>query len=459
MSALSVRPRPAPAPERPSALRFAGIAAGNFLISLDATVLNVALPDLRDDLHAPAAALPWAVDAYTVVLAGLVLASGSVADRWGPRRVYRAALAGFALLSSLCALAPNVAALIAGRALLGVPAAGLVPASMALLAALYPEPGRRARRIGALLAVSGLGIAAGPVLGGALVSAGGWRPVFLVNVPVALLALAASRGLGGHRGGVVAPLDRAGLTLTVVGLVALTFGLVDAGTDGWARVRPLAALVVAAVAVAALPVAQRRAAAPVLPASLVALARVRVDLFVGVVTQLAYYGLLFALARWMVDTRGLPALHAGLAFLPMTVPVTFVPLVTGRLVARFGAPRLMLAGLTLDLLGGLLLATAGSGRDTAPELVLAVLLLVGTGSPLAIPSCVADMSAAVPLELAATGQGALNAARQTGTALGVAVFGTMTALSATGAVLAVAAALALAAVALTGRAPNVPAGS
>ncbi|MFI9275869.1 MFS transporter [Kitasatospora sp. NPDC052896] len=428
-------------------MQFAGIAAGNFLITVDATILNVALPDLQHDLHAPAVALPWVVDAYTVVLAGLMLASGAIADRWGPRRVYQAALAGFALFSLLCATAPSAGVLIAGRALLGIPAAGLVPAAMALLAALYPQSDQRARRIGTLIAITGLGIASGPVLGGALVAAGGWRLVFLVNPPVALLALLASRRLSGHRTGSAMPIDRTGLLLSIAGLTALTFGLVDAGTGGWLRPSPLTALLVAAAAFAVLPVAQRRAAAPLLPPALLALPRVRIDLLVALMSQLVYYGLLFTLSQWMVNARGMPALQAGLAFLPMTAPIAVVPMVTGRLVARLGARPLMLAGMTLDLLGGLLLGFGGSSL----WVIFAVELLIGTGGPLATPAYIADMSSAVPLELAATGQGALNAARQTGTALGVAIFGTLATLSATGTVLTVGAALTLAAIGLTNR--------
>ncbi|MEU6747039.1 MFS transporter [Spirillospora sp. NPDC046719] len=436
-----------PPARRGAPLRFAGIAAGNFMIAMDATILNVALPDMRRDLHAPAAALPWAVDAYTVVLAGLMLASGSVADRWGPRRVYRAALGAFAAVALLCAAAPGAGLLVAGRALLGVPAAGLVPASMALLAALYPDRDERSRRIGALVSITGLGIVAGPVLGGALVSLAGWRLVFLVNVPVAGLALAASGGLSGHRSGTARPIDRTGLLLSVAGLTALTFGLVDAGTSGWLRVPPAVALLAALAAVAVLPATQRRAASPVLPPALMALPRVRVDLVVAVASQLVYYGLLFTLTQWMVDARGLTPLQTGLAFLPMTVPVAFVPMVTGRLVVRFGARRVMLAGMAMDVLGGLVLAGGGASLWT----VFAVQVLIGTGSPLAIPACIADMSAAVPLRLAATGQGALNAARQTGTALGVAVFGTLGTLTATGSVLVAVAAPAAAVAGLAAR--------
>ncbi|ETK37481.1 MFS transporter, partial [Microbispora sp. ATCC PTA-5024] len=225
MALITARgPRTAPA--------FAAVAAGNFLVLLDTSILNVALPDLRRDLQAPVAALPWAVDAYTVVFAGLLLASGSLADRWGPRRVYRVALAAFGLVSLLCAAAPGAGALIGARALLGVAAAGLVPASLAVLAALYPEPARRARAVGAWAAVTSLGLISGPVLGGVLVALGGWRLVFLVNPPVALLALLVSRGLPSGPARAGRPVDRAGLALSVAGLGCLAFGLIGAGTEG-----------------------------------------------------------------------------------------------------------------------------------------------------------------------------------------------------------------------------------
>ncbi|WP_225728552.1 MULTISPECIES: MFS transporter [unclassified Nocardia] len=450
MTLVEVRDAPPAAPEKRwrAAVRFTGIAAGNFMITMDATVLNVALPDMRRELHAPAAALPWAVDAYTVVLAGMLLASGALADRWGPRRVYRAALAAFAAVSVLCAAASNVGVLIAGRALLGIPAAGLVPASMALLAVLYPDTAVRSRRIGALIAITGVAIAAGPVFGGALVALDGWRLVFLVNPPIALLAFLAARGLREHPTGIAKPFDKYGISLTVLALTALTFGLVDGGTGGWARFSPIAACVVAALAFSALPAAHRRAAAPVLPPALLRLTRVRVDLLVAIVAQLVYYGLLFSMSQWMVEARGMTALTAGLAFLPMTVPIILVPTLTGRLVARYGARPLMIAGMAVTLAGGVVLSTCG----TSLWVLFLVEVLIGVGGPLATPAYIADMSAAVPLEFAATGQGALNAARQTGTALGVAIFGTLSGLPTTGVVITAAVVVVLAVLANTRRA-------
>jgi len=426
----------APAPARPgTAGPFLGVAAGNFLVLLDASVLTVALPDLHRDLHASGAALPWTVNAYTVVFAGLLLASGSIADRFGPRRVYRAALAGFLVVSLLCAAAPTIGLLIAGRALLGAAAAGLVPASLALLAALYPDRAQRSRMVGAWAAVTSIGLVTGPIIGGGLVAAGGWRLVFLVNPPIALLALLFSHRLSGHRPGTAGnPIDGAGLVLSVIALGALSFGLIDGGTGGWARPGPVVALALAACAVVALVAVERRAPGPVLPPALLRLPRVRADLVAGAVASMVFYGVFFALTLWLQDTRHLGPVQAGAAFLPMTLPMCVLPLVAGRLVARIGARPVILVGLAADVVSGVLLAFAGSH---SLGWVLGAQVFLVLGSTLAIPAATADMASAAPPQLAATGQGAFNAGRQAGSALGVALLGTVAALPTAGVILAV----------------------
>ncbi|MER5222230.1 MFS transporter [Streptomyces flaveus] len=424
---------------------FAGIAAGNFLVLLDTSILNVALPDVRSDLHTSAAVLPWLVDAYTIMFAGLLLAAGAVADRFGPRNVYRGALIAFGILSLACGLAPNTGSLLGGRALLGVAAAGLVPASLALLAALYPDPAQRAKAIGTWAAVSSTGLIAGPVLGGALVELGGWRLVFLVNPAVIVVTLLASRGLAGNRPDTVRKVDRAGIALSILALASLTFGLIDAGTEGWGRPLPLVALALSAAAFVALVFVERRADAPILPPALIGLPRVRADIIAGAMASFVFYGVLFALTQWMVTERGLSALSTGMAFLPMTLPMCFMPLITGRIVARMGARRVILVGLALDTVAGVVLAFAST--DTPLALIITAQVVLSLGSTLAIPAATADMAIAVPKELAATGQGAFNAGRQAGSALGVAALAPLTTLSSAGIVLACGGALALISVA------------
>ncbi|QHC20075.1 MFS transporter [Streptomyces sp. GS7] len=411
-----------PAPVR-SRLAFAGIAAGNLLVLLDTSILNVAVPDLQHSLHPAAAALPWTVDAYTVVFAGLLLAAGVFADRWGARRVYVTALSAFAVLSVLCAAAPDAGSLIAGRALLGAAGAGLVPASLALLIALNPDPARRTRAIGAWAALSGLGAAAGPVLGGGLIELGGWRLVFLVNPPLALAALLLARRLpapAARSAGTA--LDRSGLLLSTAALAALTFGLVEAGIAGWAAPYAWGPIAAALLAGAALTAVERRAAAPVLPPALLALPRVRAAMLAAAVSCFAYFGAMYLLAVRLQHAYGLSPLAAGLASLPLTFPVCVMPFFTGRLVARHGARPVLLTGMSATALAGALLLLAGGGHAPLAVIVAAELALAAAGT-LSIPGAAAEMAVAAPAELAATGQGALNGIRQAGSALGVAVLG------------------------------------
>ncbi|MFE9423460.1 MFS transporter [Kitasatospora sp. NPDC006697] len=425
------------APHAPSTARsrlaFAGIAAGNLLVLLDTSILNVALPDLQRTLHPAAAAVPWAVDAYTVVFAGLLLAAGALADRWGPRRVYRASLAAFAVLSALCAAAPGVGALILGRALLGAAGAGLVPASLGLLIALNPDPARRTRAIGAWTAVSGLGAAAGPVLGGFLVELGGWRLVFLVAPPIALAALALARRLPAPPRAAARKLDRPGLLLSTGALGALTFGLVEAGTAGWTSPLTLVPLALAVPAFAALALVERRSGSPVLPPALLALPRVRAALVAAATACFSFYGSLYLLGLWLQHAYRLSPLGAGLASVPLTLPVCVMPFFTGRLVARHGARPVLLAGVAASIPAGLLLLAATGHRPPLALLIAAELALAATGT-LSIPGASAEMAVAAPTGLAATAQGALNSIRQAGSALGVAVLGTLGSLSSAGVV-------------------------
>ncbi|MFD0330027.1 MFS transporter [Streptacidiphilus monticola] len=345
-------------------------------------------------------------------------------------------------LPALCAC-PSAGTLIAGRALLGVAAAGLVPSSLALLAGLYPDAARRTRAIGAWAALSSVGLVLGPLLGGVLTAAGGWRWVFLVNPPVALAVLAAGRGLAtGRAVSGRSPLDRWGVGLSVLGLAALSFGLIEAGTAGWLRLPTLAALAVSVLSFLALGRIERRTAHPVLPPALFAMARLRADLIGAVSANFAFYGSFFFLAQRLAAWH--PAegpVRVGLSLLPMTLPICFVPLVTGRLTASFGAGPVVLAGLAGSVLGGLALASLDPHAGVPA--VAGVQLLLAVSGALAIPALTASVAVTAPRELAGTAQGALNAARQSGSALGVAVIGTLATPGSAGAVLAAGAALAV----------------
>lgn len=413
--------RVAPADPRARS-RFFGITLGLLLVNFDATVLNVALPQIGADLHSSASALPWTADAYTVVVSGLLLAAGALADRFGSRRVFRAALLAFALFSVLCALAPDAGTLIAGRALLGVSAAGLMPASLALLRVLYPDPARRVRAVGSWAAVTTLGLAAGPALGGLLLGlgpAGAWRLIFLVNPPFALLGFLLMRGIGEPERGPRQGIDVAGLLLSVLGLGSAAFGLIESGSAGWTGPAVLTAFVISILSFTALVHVERRAPHPALPPALLSLSRVRTAILAAGLTNFLWYGLWFALAVWLETVRHLSPLATGLFFLPATLPMSVVPPLTARAVARHGARRTMLTGFATYVAAAALLLALGAH---APLWTYALgALLFSLAAVQVVPSVTAEISLAAPARHAATGQGALYASRQAGSALGVAV--------------------------------------
>nr|WP_237419027.1 MFS transporter [Kitasatospora sp. SID7827] len=391
-----------------------------FAVLLDTTVLAVAEPDLAASLGSSTAGLQWVVSAYSVAFGAVLLSAGTVADRFGAHRLFRVGAAAFGAASLLCALAPGVWVLVAARALLGVAAAVSVPAGMALLGVLYPVPAERARAVSVWAAVSGAAMVCGPVLGGALVGWFGWRSVFWLNVPLTVLVLvltASSAVRAPGRPGRVDWWSQAGL---VVALALLTDALIAAGSDGGWHVG-----VSGAGAVLAGGWFARRERAGELRRGLLAAAGVRAALVAGAAVNFAVLGVLFVLPLVFGRSWGWSAALAGAAFLPMTVSPACVPLLlTGRLVARVGPWRPVAAGLVL-LAAGCAGAGAALGRG-APYGVLAVALgAVGLGVALSLPALVAGVVGAAPAGTAGSASGLLNAARQVGASLGVAVAGAL----------------------------------
>ena len=420
---------------RSSGLLF-GLSLGYFLVMLDTTIVTVALPAIGDELGGGLSALQWVSNGYTLTFAALLLTAGAWSDAYGARRVFLVGLGSFAVLSGVSALAGSVGVLIALRALLGVSGALLVPTSLALIARAYPAPADRARAMGVWAALSGTGLVAGPVLGGVLTDAFGWRAIFLVNVPVALVSMVITRRASetprGGRG-----VDLVGQVAAVAALGGLTFGLIQSGPLGWGSPQVLVAL---AVFLAASVRASR-----MLPRELFRSRTFSWGLAAGAIVNFGLSGVLFVLSLYFQETRHYPPAVAGLAFLPLTIPTAFNPIFTGRLVARIG-PR-------FPALAGFLMMAAGTSAQLSPDLVvsLAGLLVLGFGVSFAIPSLLTAVVGSVPAELAGIGAGALNSARQTGAVLGVAVLGTLAA-SGISAALAVSASLLVCGAAIAGTA-------
>lgn len=422
MSAVDPAVVPTPPSLSParSAVALTGVSLGYFMVLLDTTVLSVAEPDLATSLHTSMAGLQWATTGYTVVFAALLLSAGAGADRFGADRVFRSGTAVFTLASLLSALAPNLGVLLLLRAVSGAAAAACVPASMALIARLYPQPAARARAISVWAAVSGAAVAAGPIAGGALVGAAGWRAVFLVNVPLGLVVLALARGRAVRCPSGANRVDWPAQAAAVAVLALLTDVLIAAGAGAWDHTVWSAGGL--GIAVTVFTVLERRSPTPVVNRTLLRSAPVRAGLLAGAVTNFALSGALFVLPLLLQRERHLSALETGLAFLPLTVPFAANPPLTGRIVTRVGSRPPILAGLALLTAGGPVLA--GTVFAEGAYIWLAAgLLLTGFGISFILPALVAAVIGAAPPGTAGSVGGLLNAVRQIGATFGVALMG------------------------------------
>jgi DHA2 family methylenomycin A resistance protein-like MFS transporter len=402
--------------------RRAGLAAislGFLLITLDATIVNVALGSIDADLGGTLTTAQWIVDAYALPFAALLLMAGSLADRFGARRGFLAGLALFALGGAGCSVAPTLAALIAARALQGTGAALLMSCSLALLAHLFPLGPSRTRALAVWGGMSGIGLASGLVLGGVLVSAVGWRAVFLVNLPIAVLAALALRDIPEsprHR----RALDGPGQLLGATALAVLTTAATLASARGWGAVTTLATFGAGIAATAAFLLRERLAAAPMVPMGLFANRRFSASVTIGALFNFCLYGSLFALTIVLDRTRGLSTLGTAMALLPLALVVGATTFLSGRFVRRRGEWRAIQVGLSGGLVGSVLLAV---GPSDAPLGMLAAASLGIGFAALAMPAMTAIAIGTVPPPLAGLASGVLNAARQAGTVLGVAVLG------------------------------------
>lgn len=399
------------------------MSAGMFLVLLDVTVVNVAVPSITSALRTTTAGVQWVVDGYTVVLASLLLAGGALGDRLGHRQVVAGGLAIFGAASVGCALAPSASVLVATRAAQGVGAAMLLPGSIAAIADAYPERAAQDRALGIWAGVSSLALPAGPLLGGLLVSALGWRAVFWINPPVTAICLVGVlvwvRAPGEHRR---RRLDPAGLALGTIGLAAVVYAVIAAGTGAVTAVVAGAAGVLALVA---LVVVERRAAEPLLPPSLFRRPAFAAANGSALVMNLTSNGLLFVLTRYLQSVLGRSALEAGIMLLPLFVPLAALSPLAGRLTARHGPRLVLLAGAILAAAGQLCLLLV-STTSTYPRLVPA-LIGVGLGVGLFTAPAVATAIQSVPAERSGLASGINNTARQAGTALGVAIYGAIAA--------------------------------
>ncbi|MFI6374823.1 MFS transporter [Streptomyces sp. NPDC050546] len=390
------------------------------IVSLDNTVLNVALPSMQQDLHASTSGLQWTIDAYTLVLASLLMLAGSTADRIGRKRVFMAGLVVFTIGSVLCSLAPNLEALVAFRMVQAVGGSMLNPVAMSIITNTFTDPRERARAIGAWGAVVGISMAAGPLVGGLLVESVGWRSIFWINLPVGLAALLLTlRFVPESRAAKARRPDPVGQLLVIALFGALTYAIIEAPTTPFSSTAPLAAVALAALL--GLLWYEPRRTEPLIDLRFFRSAPFSGATAIAVSAFAALGGFLFLSTLYLQNVRGLTALEAGLWMLPMAAPTFLCAPLSGRLVGSRG-PRLplLIAGFAMTASGILF---AAFEAETSDVTLFAGYVLFGIGFGFVNAPITNTAVSGMPRAQAGVAAAVASTSRQLGQTLGVAVVG------------------------------------
>jgi EmrB/QacA subfamily drug resistance transporter len=402
-----------------------------FIVGIDVTIVNVALPSIQRSLHASVSGLQWTIDAYTLVLASLLMLSGSIADRLGRRRIFQAGLTLFSLGSLLCSVAPNLGTLVAFRAVQAIGGSMLNPVAMSIIVNTFTVPKERARAIGVWGAVVGVSLALGPVLGGVLVSGIGWRAIFWINIPIGIAAIILTQMfVPESKAPRARRLDPAAQILIVVLLASVVGAIIEGPRRGWTSALIIAMFVVGALATLGLVAVERRRREPLIDIRFFHSAPFSGAALIAISAFSALGGFLFLNTLYLQDVRGFSAVHAGLLTLPMAaMTVVFSPL-SGRLVGSRG-PRLslLLAGPAMAI-SALLLTRLGP--HTSIGLLMASYVLFGIGFGLVNAPITNAAVSGMPKEQAGVAGAVASTSRQIGTSLGVAITGSLIAGSRTG---------------------------
>jgi EmrB/QacA subfamily drug resistance transporter len=405
------------------------VCLAQFMVILDVSVVNVALPDMRTGLHFSTTGLQWVVNAYTITFAGFLMLGGRSADLLGRRRLFIAGTALFSLSSLICALASSRGLLIGARTLQGFGGAVVSPATLSIITASLPEGPERNRGLGLWGAVGGLGASSGALLGGVLTQSLGWPAIFAINVPLGVLVillavrfLPADVRVSGPR-----HFDLTGALLVTAGLVALTYGIVRTDALGWGSSGVLLPLAAAAVLLGAFWLVEAKLAkAPLVPLSIFRLRQLRAANSVVMLMYSALFAMFFFVTLYLQQVLGDDALQAGLSFLPITLSVFTASSLAPRLVARFGVRRVVTAGM-ITATGGLLLLAGVKPGASYFTAVLPGGVLSGLGMGLGlVPSTIAATQG-VPRHESGLASGLLNMSRLFGGAIGLAVLSTIAA--------------------------------
>jgi len=405
-------------------LTLAAMSLGFVVVQLDVTIVNVALPHIGSALGAGVAGLQWVVNAYTLVFAAAILTAGALGDRFGAKRCFLVGFLVFTLASLGCGFAPNLAVLVAARAVQGLGAAILVPCSLALLNHAFHDEHERTKAIGIWAAGASAALAAGPVVGGGLIASIGWRSIFFVNLPLGAIGIwltwryaeesTQTRGRA---------LDLAGQFIGMFALADLAAAMIEGGALGWTRPLVLAAFLLFALAAVTFVWIEMKSQAPMLPLSLFKNQTFSATTLIGLLMNTAFYGLIFMLSLYFQQVKHYTPLATGMAFLPMTVIVLLANLSVGPIAKRIGLRAPILIGQALLATG--CLALVGISQNTSYSALSVQLLAMGAGVGLTVPPMTSALLGTVGAKLSGVASGVLNASRQAGSVIGVALFGSL----------------------------------
>jgi DHA2 family methylenomycin A resistance protein-like MFS transporter len=414
--------RPAAAPSQ--AMTLAATSLGFVVVQLDVTIVNVALERIGTALGTGVAGLQWVVNAYTVVFASLILSSGALGDRLGAKRLFIIGFAIFTAASVACGGAPNFMVLVTSRAIQGIGAAILVPCSLALLSHTFRDEAARARAVGIWAGGAGVALAAGPVIGGVLIAGIGWRSIFFINLPVGLMGIwmtvryAEETGRPAQQG-----LDPAGQFLGIAALADLAATIIEGGKRGWTDPLVILGCCLFAVLASGFIAVEKTHRAPLLPLSFFCNRTFTVTTVIGLLINSAFYGLIFVLSLFFQKVQKATPLATGLMFLPPTAIIIAANVIAGRIAAKIGARMPMIAGQAVFAAGCFCLLSVDAG--TAYGRIWWPLVMIGAGIGLTVPPMTSALLGTVERVQSGVASGVLNTARQAGSVIGVALFGSL----------------------------------
>jgi DHA2 family methylenomycin A resistance protein-like MFS transporter len=412
--------------KRARALTLAAMSLGFGVVQLDVTIVNTALTTIGGSLGAAVSELQWVVNTYTIGFAALILTAGALGDRVGAKRIFMAGFAIFTAASVACAMAPNSTILIAARSVQGIGAAVLVPNSLSLLNHAYPEEKERGWAIGIWAAGASLALTAGPLVGGGLIALIGWRSIFLVNLPIGLVGLGLTWRYANETTRMPdREIDVVGQITAISALGCVAGAMIEGGALGWSNRWVQAGFAAFAILATGFIINERRSPQPMLPLLLFKRKMFRLTSIVGLLANAAFYGLIFVLSLYFQQIDGWSPLRTGLAFLPMMGMVLPMNLLAARIAQRWGAPATIAAGAVIAAAGCLTLI--GIEPKAAYWALCPQLIAMGGGLGLLVPPLTSALLGSVEKARSGLAAGVLNSTRQTGSVLGVALFGSFVA--------------------------------